>query len=122
MLQDVTFESVFDEEIEGYKQVPTFGERVLSLNGKKIEISGYVIPVDISAGEYVLSAYPFSSCYFCGGAGPESVMELNISSKSKKFKTDDYVTFHGRFRLNKDDMLHLNYLLDDAEVFKTSSD
>lgn len=119
MLQDVEYEKEYDKEIDGYVDKPIFGDRVKALDGKDIEIAGYVIPVDISAGEYVLSAYPFSNCYFCGGAGPESVMELNISDKSSKFKTDDYVTFRGKFRLNSTDMLHLNYIMDEAMVHKT---
>ncbi|MCB0736427.1 MAG: DUF3299 domain-containing protein [Bacteroidetes bacterium] len=119
MLQDVEFKKEWNDDIEGYLEKPVFGQRVLDLDGKKIEIAGYVIPVDISSGDYVLSAYPFSQCYFCGGAGPESVVELNISGKSAKFKTDDYVTFRGNFRLNSTDMLHLNYILDEAAVHKT---
>lgn len=112
MLQDVSFEDVYNEELGGYYQRPTFGERVKKLDGQKIEISGYVIPVDISADVFVLSAYPFSSCFFCGGAGPESVMELEFSKDDNtQFKTDDYLTFQGVFTTNSKDITRLNYIL-----------
>ena len=58
---------------------PTFQEEVKDLEGKKIRITGYVLPLDISGDNYVLSAFPFSSCFFCGGAGQESVMELRLA-------------------------------------------
>ena len=116
MLQDVTFEDVYSEELDQYFLKPIFGEKVLALNNQLVEISGYIIPVDISTGLYVLSAYPFSACYFCGGAGPESVMQLNFKTLPKeKFKTDDYISFRGRLKLNSTNYEDLNYILLGAE-------
>jgi len=116
MLQDVTFEDVYNAERDEYYLKPIFGERVLALDNQLIEISGYVIPVDISSGLYVLSAYPFSACYFCGGAGPESVMQLEFKgTPEEKFKTDDYLTFRGKLILNSTNLEDLNYILKDAE-------
>lgn len=112
MLQDVTFEDVYDSVTDQYFLKPIFGDRVLALNNHEIEISGYIIPVDISAGMYVLSAYPFSACYFCGGAGPESVMQLKFKELPKeKLKTDDYITFQGILKLNSTNYEDLNYIL-----------
>ncbi|MBI3143431.1 MAG: DUF3299 domain-containing protein [Bacteroidetes bacterium] len=116
MLQDVSFEDVYDAERDQYFLKPIFGEKVLALNNQLIEISGYVIPVDVSGGLYVLSAYPFSACYFCGGAGPESVMQLNFKAIPKeKLKTDDYISFRGRLKLNSTNYEDLNYILLNAE-------
>ena len=116
MLQDITFEDVFNPELEMYFQKPTFGERVLALNNHLIEISGYFIPVDVTSGLYVLSAFPFSSCYFCGGAGPESVMQLNFKElPDEKFKTDEYISFRGRMKLNSTNYDDLNYIMLAAE-------
>jgi hypothetical protein len=116
MLQDVTFEDVFDSMTEQYYLKPIFGDKVLALNNQLVQISGYIIPVDISSGMYVLSAYPFSACYFCGGAGPESVMQLKFKELPKeKLKTDDYITFKGRLKLNSTNYEDLNYILLNAE-------
>ena len=64
---------------------------------------------------YILSANPFSSCFYCGGAGQESVMELRLKKKKAKFELDQIVTFAGRLRLNDQEM-ELNYILEEARV------
>lgn len=116
MLQDVTFEDVFDSMTDQYYLKPIFGDKVIALNNQLVQISGYIIPVDISSGMYVLSAYPFSACYFCGGAGPESVMQLKFKELPKeKLKTDDYITFKGKLKLNSTNYEDLNYILLNAE-------
>ncbi|MGB0431480.1 MAG: DUF3299 domain-containing protein [Bacteroidia bacterium] len=121
MLQDVTFEDVYDSVTEQYFLKPIFGDKVLALNNQMVQISGYIIPVDISSGMYVLSAYPFSACYFCGGAGPESVMQLKFKSiPDEKLKTDDYITFKGRMKLNSTNYEDLNYILLNAEKVEDS--
>ena len=79
------------------------------------EISGYVLPMDVSGEAYVLSAFPFASCFFCGGAGQESVVELRLKNFSQSFETDEFLSFTGVLKLNKEE-LELNYILDVAEV------
>ncbi|HAR22174.1 MAG TPA: hypothetical protein DCR47_06385, partial [Cryomorphaceae bacterium] len=65
------------------------------------KITGYVIALDAVSETYALSAFPFSSCFFCGAAGPESVLELDLKS-SKVYLTDDVITFTGLLQLNED--------------------
>jgi len=48
---------------------------------------------------YALSAFPFSSCFFCGAAGPESVMEILFDSP-QELLTDDVITVIGQIKLN----------------------
>lgn len=114
-LQDVTFEEKFYPDIEEYLLYPAFGDSVQALAGQAVYIAGYVLPVE--PGRYVLSANPFSSCFFCGGAGPESVMELDLRDTTLLFYTDEWRTFQGRLRLNDSDIDKLNYILEGAEVF-----
>lgn len=95
---------------------PDFSKEVLALDSTLVEIEGYIIPVDVESGYYVLSANPFSSCFFCGNAGPESVVELQFADKlNKAFTTDEIVTFKGRLKLNWDDLEHCNYILQSAK-------
>ncbi len=96
---------------------PAYAESVKALEGKTIQIKGYVLPLDVSGDNYVLSAFPFSSCFFCGGAGQESVMELRLADPEATFKQDDYRTFVGTLRLNYRE-LELNYILEDARLLK----
>lgn len=118
ILRDVTFSKKWFEAEQVYMLYPTFGPSVKKLDNKEVAITGYVIPRDLDAGLYVLSAFPFSACFFCGGAGPESVMTLNLGKNTRKFKTDERLTFKGILKLNADDIYELNYILDNAEVVK----
>lgn len=114
-LSDVKFNKKWDEQEGMYILYPEFGASVKNLEGKEIQISGYVIPVDYNENFYVLSAFPYSSCFFCGGAGPESVISLKFKSKGERFKTDTRLTVKGILELNSTDIYEMNYILRDAE-------
>ena len=114
-LEDVTFEETYLDGFEDWFLVPTFGKDVKALEGKTVKIKGYLIPIDLDGKVYALSAYPFSSCFFCGAAGPESVMTLLFKvEKSRKYKTDEVGVFTGTLRLNPDDPEEFIYVLDGA--------
>ena len=115
-LRDVTFKKKWYPEESIYMLHPTFGPSVQKLKNQPVSITGYVLPVDLDANLYVLSAFPFSACFFCGGAGPETVMTLNFKKKARKFKTDERLTFTGTLQLNADDIYKMNYILDEAEI------
>ncbi|MGB0929700.1 MAG: hypothetical protein ACPGVB_02915 [Chitinophagales bacterium] len=111
-LTDVKFEEKIAPEDSALYLYPTFGKIVKSLDGKKVSIKGFVIPIDATEHYYVLSANPFSACFFCGKAGPESIMELELKSDpSRAYQMDQFSTFEGTFRLNSTDVDHCNYML-----------
>jgi len=115
-LADVDFKDVYLEELDSYYWKPEFGPQVRAAEGKNVYITGYVIPVDLDEDFYVLSRYPFANCFFCGGAGPESVVDLRFEDSSHRtYQTDERLTFHGNLRLNADDVYQMNYILEDAE-------
>ncbi|NIJ51112.1 DUF3299 domain-containing protein [Dyadobacter arcticus] len=117
ILRDVTFKKKWYAEESIYMLHPTFGPSVQKLKNQQVSITGYILPIDLDANLYVLSAFPFSACFFCGGAGPETVMTLNFKKKdSRKFKTDERLTFTGTLKLNADDIYQMNYILDAAEI------
>ena len=115
-LSNVTVEKSFDEilsiDIEHYD----FASQVKALNGKKISLEGWIIPLDELRGEnyFVLSSLPFANCFFCGGAGPETVAEV-FSKKEVKY-TEKKIKVTGVLTLNSDDPLRLMYILNDVEV------
>lgn len=113
MLSDVRFSARFFEEIQDSLLFPSFGPGVRGLEGSPIVISGYVVTME--PGRYALSANPFSACFFCGQAGPETVMELDLSDPDQLFFTDEFRTFQGILALNDTDVDRLNYLLKAAE-------
>lgn len=114
-LASVSFKEVYNNDLGAYVMVPTFSDDIKALEGQDIIIKGHVIPMDISANDYVLSANPFASCFFCGNSGPETVMQLKLKAKNT-FQTDDFKSFRGILRLNSDDIYSLNYILEKARL------
>ena len=118
LLKNVEFDEIWSEEFQAYYMVPKFSESVKELDGKEVQIRGFIIPVDIVQDYYVLSANPYSSCFFCGQAGPESVMEIQMIKKYEGLRMDQVISYKGTLKLNVDDIYQLNYILEDAEIIE----
>ncbi|MDZ7845758.1 MAG: hypothetical protein U5L96_02695 [Owenweeksia sp.] len=82
---------------------------------REVAIAGYLIPIDIEAQKYALSKNPFTSCFFCGGAGPETVIELRFAEPPGRFATDEYLMIKGNLHLNRSGS-GLFFILNDAEI------
>ncbi len=115
-LGKVTYKKKFDELLGFKVDVPVFSRDVKELDGKTITIQGYIIPVEgyKSHKEFIFSAYPYSSCFFCGAAGPETVMEVK-SSEPVKYSVNP-IKIKGILRLNDKDINKLMYGLTDAKI------
>lgn len=118
ILDDVTFTDKYSEEAQGYYYHPNFGSTVKALEGKQVFLTGYLLVIDPSKGAYILSRNPYVSCFFCGGGGPESIVELKLRPNHPQFKMDQRVTILGTLELNYDDIYQCNYILQDAQVYK----
>ena len=111
------FEPKYQEKIGEYVFYPTFTQELKSLEGKEIIIEGFYVPFAPENGSYIiLSKYPMSQCFFCGGGGPESIAEVSFAKGLPKFQVDDVVTVRGKLKLNSDDLDHMNFILVQAEV------
>jgi len=111
------FKSRYYEEIDMYLLAPEFPAELKKLEGTKVQLRGYFIPFDTEDGEsIIISRYPYSQCFFCGGAGPESVAEVFFRSNLKRFRPDEMITVHGTLRLNESDIDHVNFIIENAEV------
>ena len=108
----------FDEitGIEIYK--PTFFPTVLELVDQEIELEGYIIPLTGKRAQshFMFSAYPVSNCFFCGNAGPESVVQVYMKNNQKVNYTEDRIKVKGTFKINRDLTQQLFYNLENAEV------
>src|SRR5690606_56523 len=114
-LTDVEFKEKFVKSADAYYLFPEFGPSVKAMNGKEISIAGYMLVMDPGGDFFVLSKGPFASCFFCGAAGPETIIEVQFKDKKhKKYKMDDKVVLKGRLKLNTGDIEHCNYILEDA--------
>ena len=115
-LSKITFKKQYDE-LMGFKvDVPVFSDEGKALDGKEVTIKGYIIPVEGYKGhkEFVFSAFPYNMCFFCGGAGPETVME--VYAKEAINYTAEPITIRGRLQLNSGDINRLIYSLSEAKL------
>lgn len=101
-----------------YKVVykPIYGKTIRELEDKTIQIKGFIIP--ITSNTFALSKNPFASCFFCGQAGPETVMGIQFRKLKDKLKTDMFVTLKGKFVLNYDNPDDWMYHIIDAEIIE----
>lgn len=113
-LEDIDFDERYVKEMKGHVLFPKFRSLHKSLNGALVEIKGYVIPVDKDGKYIVLSAYPYASCFFCGKAGPASVLTVRLKTPNQKYRTDNRRVFKGRLRLNATDIREFYYVLEEA--------
>ncbi|MDZ7845759.1 MAG: DUF3299 domain-containing protein [Owenweeksia sp.] len=113
-LEQVEFKDKYYPEYDAWYLYPEFSEEVKALENHAVIIKGYIIPLDVEDGLYALSANPFSSCFFCGAAGPESVMSLKFKNDPPRYETDDVVTFTGVLQLNDSNVDDFNYILNNA--------
>ena len=94
---------------------PKFSEKTKGLEGKTISLKGYVLPMDTEDGSIIISALPYSSCFFCGGAGIETVMAV-FPDEQRKYEMDEQVTFKGVLTLNDGETGLIYNLKEAAEV------
>uniref|UniRef100_UPI004047F06A hypothetical protein n=1 Tax=Algoriphagus sp. TaxID=1872435 RepID=UPI004047F06A len=111
-LSEVTYKISQDNFGELY--VPVFSEKIKKLEGKVVEADGYIIPFEgmFKPTHIILSSLPLAECFFCGSGGPETVMEVMLSSPIKY--TSKRVKVRGKLTLNTADPEKLMYILKEA--------
>ena len=111
------FEAKYNEKQGEYFMLPIFSTELKALVGKEISLEGYYLPIDIEGNAYIiLSKFPFSQCFFCGGAGPESIAEVVFKSQQSKFEADQYLRVKGKLKLNDKDLEHGNFILEESVI------
>lgn len=95
---------------------PVINSTLKAKNKKRIAMSGFIVPIDNTT--YALSKNVFASCFFCGQAGPETIMGIKFKGATPKLKTDQYVTLEGNFRINENDIEDWIYHVEDAVIVK----
>lgn len=100
---DGLYEPQFPSWLDGYKN-------------QEVIIQGYLVPVDVEGKQYALSRYAFSSCFFCGNAEPNTVVELNFKDAPDHFITDQFVVIKGLLVFNESDPFRLFFILKNATL------
>jgi hypothetical protein len=111
------FEPKYYEKMGEYLFYPNFPAELKAMEGKMITVEGFYVPFAPEDGDYIIiSKYPMSQCFFCGGGGPESIAEVNFAKNPGKFQVDDLITVKGKLKLNTDNIDHVNFILIEAEL------
>ena len=117
IFERVKFVVKYDKGYNEFFMFPEFEKEIKSLEGKEISLSGYYVPFDLTTpNAVVISKYPYAACFFCGGAGPESVAEVVFTSKRPKFKLDQFVTVTGKLKLNGTNVDRMTFIFEDAKI------
>ncbi len=118
LFSKTSFVEKLNREFGMYFLYPKFPQELKAFEGKEVTVMGFYIPLDMNASNVaVLSKFPMAECFFCGGAGPESIVVGYLKTKpGKKIKTDEIIKIKGRLKLNGDDIEELNFILLDAEI------
>ncbi len=91
-----------------------------ALEGKEITLKGYVVPLSGKKAQshFMFSAYPFSDCFFCGKAGPESVVEAFTKDQKKIKFSEKPITIKGIFKFTSRDPNDIMFTLEEVELVK----
>jgi hypothetical protein len=92
---------------------PVFAPEIEALNGQKITVQGFMIPLEKTAGQkhFVLSMSP-PSCFYCLPAGPEGIIEV-FSEQAIPFSFDPLL-ISGQLTLLDDDEMGVFYRIQGA--------
>jgi len=118
---DLTFDIRDGETLVSAKlQVKKNGshQHPLVLDGEEIVLDGYIYPLESkdASQHFVLSSNPLSACYFCGNAGPESVVEVHSKFLIPHSRLP--IKLRGIFRINSGDPTGMIYELLEAEEIR----
>lgn len=95
-----------------------FTEMIQALDGTEIELPGFIVPLEGKKKQKHLffSLYPFANCFFCGNAGPETVIEVQMDGDTYLEYTDEQIKLRGIFRFVPGDMESVMFKLEQAKL------
>ncbi len=100
-LSDIELTERMSEEFGTSYEEASFSKHIMALDSAEVIISGYMIPLDALGTSYALSRNPNASCFFCGKAGPETVIRLWFEPKHmKRYDTDKHLRIQGQLRVH----------------------
>ena len=113
ILNDLEYKEA-PHEVYGTVYLPEFSKNLKKLANKQVIIKGYLVPVDKTT--WALSKNTYAACFFCGKAGPETVLGLTFKGDPGKLKMDANATISGKLILNGTDVDDWMFSLKDAVV------
>ncbi len=117
-LADVTWTEQYDSTITMSISRADFGPLAIKYDQKEVYITGYVIPLDALGLSFALSRNSYAACFFCGQAGPETVMDLYVAPGHipKNKYNNSPLNFKGTLILKQVNPTGFNYALENATL------
>ncbi len=117
---EITYVEKYDSSLQAIYMMPVFDNKLKAIDGKPVTITGYLFPIDIQSGYYILKAdnKPFGCCMSHAGNSNE-LIELrfeNIDPKLLEKYATRQITVTGNFELNENDIMALDLILESAMV------
>jgi hypothetical protein len=115
--QDNVWNTLFLIKYEtGGKGNGKFEEIIRGMDGDEITVRGYIVPLSgkRAQSQFMFSAYPYNMCFFCGGAGPESIMEAFMKEGKTVEFSEKPITLKGTFRYIPNTETEIVYRLENA--------
>ena len=115
--EKVKFRDHYVEEYFSYAQLLVIDEDIKAFEGQEVVIEGYYIPVQ-EEGVLIISKFPYANCFFCGGAGMESVIEVepHKSVNIKSLKLDQKIKVKGTLKLNDSDWVRMAFIIENGRL------
>jgi hypothetical protein len=108
----VVSETVLDREYR-----PTFGKYLQELDGKRVELTGYMQPLgdELEVAAFLLIEYPVG-CWYCEMPGIANIVLVEQAEGKTRQLTRGAVRVTGRLRLNRSDPENFLYTLREAKI------
>ena len=117
MFKRVPFKEKLNQNFNLYFFYPEFTQELKALKGKEVVIKGFYIPLDSQPSQtLIISKYPMAECFFCGGAGPESVAVVYLKAKPPRMKMDQILEIKGILDLNASDVEEMSFIIRNATI------
>ncbi len=115
-LSVVKFDKRIADADQHIAREPRYMPLMRSLDGTEIIVKGYIIPLTgkVAQSEFMFSAYPYEMCFFCGKAGPETVMEVFAKEGTTVKFSEKSMTLKGTFKFRSSDVNDIMFALEDA--------
>lgn len=93
----------------------SFSDGVKALEGKKIKISGFLLPLEATETfSRVLLSRKTPACFFCLPGGPNEIIEVHTARPISW--SDDLVTFDGTLNLVQDEETGMVYVMQETKL------
>ena len=118
IMDNASFKSVYVDEFEAETDLLLLTDDLKKRSGEHLTISGYYVPL-MDDDVMILSKFSFANCFFCGGAGLESVVQIELKDDIPyNLEMDQKIKVSGRIYFNDSDWDKLSFILKDATLME----